>query len=109
MKLNCFDRLSLLGILPQEGNLVTLKIVRDLQGKLSFSEEDYKEYGIVEKPMSIEWNDKGKEQIEIEVGEKATDIIKKAFNDLEESGKLSMKLLPLYERIVLGESDGTTT
>ena len=46
MELRIGERLILLGILPNEGNFITLKVVRKLQEELSFSEADFKEYDI---------------------------------------------------------------
>ena len=110
MKLNVFERLSLLSVLPEEGNFITLKIVRDIQSKLSFSEDDIKDMDIQETAGSVKWNSKGNDRAEIEVGEKATDVIINAFKALDAKNKLSLKILPLYERIVIGEeeTDGDT-
>lgn len=42
MKLNIWERLKLLEILPNEGNRLNLKIMRKLRESLSFSEEELK-------------------------------------------------------------------
>lgn len=43
MKLSVYERLALQGILPQEGDFVTLKLVRKLREALSFSEKEVAE------------------------------------------------------------------
>jgi len=43
MKLNMWERLKLLEILPSEGNRLNLKIMRKLRESLSFSEEELKQ------------------------------------------------------------------
>ncbi len=47
MKLAVMDRLQLQGILPKEGDHVTLKIVRKLREALSFSEQEIKDLGFL--------------------------------------------------------------
>ena len=42
MKLSVFERLILLNVMPKEGDFTTLKIIRNLQEALSFSEEELK-------------------------------------------------------------------
>ena len=49
MKLDVGERIRLLGILPEKGNLLTLKIVRELRDDLSFSEKEHKDFKIVAK------------------------------------------------------------
>ena len=46
MKLNIAERITLLGILPKEGDFTTLKILRELQENIGLSEEDHKENNI---------------------------------------------------------------
>ncbi|KKL11469.1 hypothetical protein LCGC14_2545550, partial [marine sediment metagenome] len=42
MLLNVKQRLLLLNILPDQGDYITLKIIREQQERLSFSEEELK-------------------------------------------------------------------
>lgn len=46
MQLTVHERIVLRGILPQEGNIVTVRLVGELQQDLSFTEEDIKRYEI---------------------------------------------------------------
>ena len=46
MELSIKERLLLSGVLPQQGNIATLKIVRQLKEDLSFSEEEFKEINL---------------------------------------------------------------
>lgn len=41
MRLNVLERLLVLGLLPESGNLTTIRIVRKLREALSFNEEDH--------------------------------------------------------------------
>lgn len=101
MKLNVFERVSLLQILPKEGDFTTLKILRDLQGIVGFSEEDHKKFEIKRVDNQITWNpEEGTKEVEIEFGEKAKEIVKEALLDLDKSKKLRPELFTLYEKFV---------
>ena len=101
LSLNVFERLSVLQTLPPSGNFITMKIVRDLQDKLSFTEEEIKELEIKERNDAVSWNPKGNEPKEIEIGEKAMDIVVDSFKKMDEEGKLTLRTLPLYEKLVV--------
>jgi len=100
MKLNVLERLTLLQILPPEGNFVTLKIVRDLTSILAMTEKEYKDFDIKQEGGQIKWNLKGNQEKEIEIGEKATDIIKEALKKLDETKKLEQRHFSLYEKFM---------
>ena len=98
MILNVLDRVTLLGVLPEQGDFVTLKIVRQLRESLSFTEEELRELKITQSEDRINWNpsaDKGKE---IQIGEKATDIIVGALKQLNDQKKLTQQHYDLYEK-----------
>jgi len=105
MKLNIMERLLALGILPKESNFVTLKIVRDLQGTLSLNEEEMKEFEVEQAGTDIKWNDKGKEARELQIGEKATDIIIEALEKLNKDNKLTAQYMSLYEKFINGKEN----
>ena len=101
MKLTILERILLLQILPKEGDFITLKVIRELQDVLGFSEADYKKYKIKQEGGSITWDvEAGKKEVEIAVGEKAQEIIKEAFEKLDQEKKLEQKHFNLYERFV---------
>ena len=100
MKLNVMERLTLLQILPKEGNFATLKITRELISNLGLSEADYKEFEINQKDGLITWNEKGGEDRAIVIGEKATDIIIESLKKLDEEKKLEDRHFSLYEKFV---------
>ncbi len=108
MKLNIVDRLTCLGVLPQEGDFVTLKIVRDLQSKLGFTEEELKECEIVSDPetQSVKWNEKGAVEKEIVIGEKAMDLIVEALEKLNKDKKLKPQHFSVFEKFVENKDKG---
>jgi len=106
MKLTVHERLMLGNILPQEGDFVTLKVLRNLKMDLSFSDPELKKWSIRTSDGRVDWrlfNDKNKpidQEAEIEVGGKAKDIIVKALAELNEKKKLREEHLTLYERFI---------
>ena len=105
MKLNISERLVLLEILPKEGSLLTLRIIRELQNELSFSEEELKEFNVRievhEGKIMARW-DPGKENIEkdVPIGERATEIIVRRLKEFDEQKALTMRMMSVYEKFV---------
>ena len=100
MKLNVPERLTLLQVLPKEGNFLTLKVIRDLTSNVGLNEEAFKEFDIKEAQGQVSWNNKGVEETEIEIGEKATDLIVESLKKLNDASKLEQRHLSLYEKFV---------
>ena len=100
MKLNLLERLMIQSILPKEADFVTLKIMNNLRQSVAPSEEEYKEFEIRQSGDKIIWNSKGNEEKEIEIGEKATDVIKGALEKLDKEKKLTQDLFTLFEKFV---------
>ena len=95
MKLTVLERLILLRELPKEGNFATLRILRSLVSSLGLSEEEYKEFGVKQDGERITWNNNGDVETEIEIGEKATDIIVETLKELDDNKKLTEETLQL--------------
>lgn len=106
MELNINERISLLGILSPIGNVVTLRIVRDLQTKLGFTEKDMKLYKMKNRVMSdggvsVTWDqDFSSVKKEVEIGEVARGLIVDQLKKLDSESKLHINMLPLYEKFV---------
>lgn len=100
MKLNLLERIMIQNILPKEANFATLKIMNNLRQSVAPSEEEYKEFEIKQVNDRIMWNALGNEPREIEIGEKASDIIKDALKELDKDKKLTQDLFTLYEKFV---------
>lgn len=100
MKLNLQERLMLLQILPTKSDFLTLKIIRDLQTMLSATEKEFKEFNIRQDADKISWNQKGNEEKEIEIGDKAHEIICEQLKKLNAEKKGTLSHLSLYEKFV---------
>lgn len=100
MLLRAKSRMLLLSVLPAIGNFDTLRIVRDLQSDLSFSEEEHKTIGFEEIGEVTRWEEERDPPVDVSVGEKATDVIVEALKQLSSKRQLRAELLPLYEHFV---------
>ena len=97
------ERFNILGVLPKESNFATLQIVRDLQKDLSLTEKEHKEFDFKHEENQFKWNEKGSEEREIKIGEKATDIIVEALKELDKSKKITPQILSVYEKFMMKE------
>ena len=104
MKLTVFERITLLGVLPEHGNFVTLKIIRQLREALSFTEQELASLELKQDGERVTWNPAAAEPggSEIIIGEKATDIIVEALKKLNDEGKLTEQHFTLYEKFIGG-------
>ena len=100
MKLNLLERFTVLQILPQKGNFATLNIVRKLQEALAPSEEEFKKYEIKQDGDQTKWNKKGLEEVEIQLGEKAIEIVVSTLKELDKENTLTPQHLTIYEKFV---------
>lgn len=101
MELGVAERMVLLTILPGEGDLLSLRIVRDLKASLSFSEEEYAKYEIKTHKESggTTWKETD-ETKSVEIGKRAKEIIQEAIDELDKRKQLKAEFLPFIERFL---------
>jgi hypothetical protein len=104
MVLTVKERLLLGGLLPNQGDFTTLKIIQKLQQDLSFSEEEHKVLNFKTDAAKgfTTWNFAGEKDVQkdIIIGEKATDVIVGALKKLNEAKSLSLDIMGLYEKFI---------
>jgi flagellar hook assembly protein FlgD len=105
MKLSVLERINLMGILPQEGNYITFKILSDLRGELSFTENEIKDFKITqhdvgEGKIRFTWDDKKEKAKEIPIGEQVLIIIRTALQKVEKEGRVNSDNVTLIERFL---------
>lgn len=100
MILTVAERIALLSILPTSGDYVTLKILTQLRMCLSFTEDELKEWGIVEDKVNqrVDWEIDGVK--EIPMGEVATGIIVDTLRVLDKKKNLTVNLFRIYEKFI---------
>ena len=106
MLLTVRERLILLSILPQEGDFLTLKVLRKLQENLGFSEDEFARYKFENLADGrVKWDNAEEQDKEVELGRKATEIIVTALTKLNDQKKLKLEHYDLYGRFVEPEED----
>jgi len=96
MELTTLERLVLLNMLPAEGDITTLRIVRELREALSFSEEEHARLDIRQDDGRLVWTDDGSTK-EVDIGPKAHRLIAGQLESLNADGKLTEQHLPLCD------------
>lgn len=98
LSLKVDERLMLLGILPETGDLLTLKIVRQLRDSCLFTEQEIKDLEIRVEGSTYRWDiTKDGTGKEIYFGELGYDLVRKVLKDLNDQKKLMFVHLPLCE------------
>lgn len=101
MKLGVLDRLLILNILPKEGNIITLRLIRDIIQKVGLSDKELKDLKMKQIDNGrVTW-DNSKEIIkDINLGESAIGIISDEFKRLNKDKKLTMEHMNVYDKFV---------
>lgn len=100
MNLSVLERLTILSILPSEGDFATLRILQSLKMSLSFTEDEIKTFGITSNAETLQTAWEVDEDAEIPIGEKATDIIVDALKKLDREKKLPENAMGVYEKFI---------
>jgi len=110
MNFTIAERIALSNILPPEGNIVTLRIVRELQMQLAFDEKEIKAYKIKNNAhpdgrVSITWDsDFTTKTKDVPIGDVAKGIIVERLKQLSSGNQLRLEMLDLYDKFVDGKS-----
>jgi len=103
MEVSVTERIALMNVLPKEGDITTLRILRDLQTGLGFSEEELEALKFVQAEGRVQWDPDGAEAVglkEIEAGRATRRLIARTLKSLEKAKKLPIAFIDLYERFV---------
>jgi hypothetical protein len=100
MLLSVVERLTLLGILPEQGNLTTIKIVARLREELSFDEQEHARLNFrpSDDGQRVQWDITGSMEKDIEIGPKALGVVYDALKALDDKEALTAQHLSLCEK-----------
>jgi hypothetical protein len=100
MELTVAERLTLLNGLPKQGDITTIKIIRQLREKLSFTELEHARYNFRQDGDLLKW-DNGNEAAEIsDIGNKAKSIIVGVLQAADKEGTLTEEHISLWDKFV---------
>ena len=98
MELNIKQRLMMLNVLPVEGVRITdLRIVKELQLKVGFTEEEQQQFGFVQNENRLTWNEGADVPVDIDIGPRAHVLIVDALKKLDEEKKLTVDHVELWD------------
>lgn len=100
MLLTVMDRLVVLNVLPQEGDIITVRTLHELHQKLGFSQEEQEACGLKDNGGSVTFDDTAVEEKEIEIGSKELVLIVEALQSLDAQKKLTASHLATWDKFV---------
>ncbi len=106
MKLSIADRLLLLEMLPAQGNILTLRVVRDARKLLEFRQDELERFEIMQAGPSIRWNQEKAEEADIPLSDAALGIARETIKTLDAEKKLTATHIPLWEKLMEGGQSG---
>lgn len=98
-KMKLLDRIILPTVLPQEGNLITIRIVKDILKKVELSQDDFVKYGILPgEKGGLYWEAKHNEvDFEYDFTDLEVSEIVKGLKKLDSENKLTKDMLGLAD------------
>ena len=90
----------LLNILPPEGSITIMKLMRVLKEELSFNEAENKALDFKQEDGMLRWNEDADIVKDVKIGEIMTELIKKELKTLNDEEKLTDAHVDLYDKFM---------
>jgi len=100
MKLSVMERVTLLNILPNQGNFTGLQLFRKVAEALSFTEEEHRALNFRQEGQQLLWDDNDIPEKEIEIGDFVSESIASKLKAMDKEEKLAPEHISLYEKFV---------
>ena len=100
-KLSHIDRVVIPEILPREGNILTMQVVKGILGKIQIQPSQFKDLKIQRQGDRITWSDPSimQQEDEYDLADAEVTMIKKAVQDYSAAEKISLQMLDTCARI----------
>ena len=99
MKMQIQERLLILNILPKEGSIVTVRLLKELIGSVGLSGEEIKKWKVQTKENNqVVWDNTQATEKEINLNEAAKNLISERLELLSKESKLTLAQLTLYDK-----------
>lgn len=100
LSLNVKERVLLPGILPNSGKKIEMILVSDLLKKVEFTPIEVAELGLKDIGGGrVRWDPRKNGEKSIELTKEQVEILKKASEEFDAEGKVTLDLLPIFEKI----------
>lgn len=101
MKIKLIDRITLPSIFPEKSSFEKLIIVGDIQKKITFTQEEVKDFEIKTENNMVTWNQKGgTTEFDIDFTESESNMIVDLLKKLSKEEALTAQTLQLYKLFV---------
>lgn len=100
MELTILERLISLGLLPEVGDILRMRIRAQMTDKLGLTIEEIEKYGVVQEGTSVQWRTDLPQEREIPLEPLEIGILRDGLKKLNEEEKLTPQHITLYEKIV---------
>lgn len=106
MRLTIAERMSLLDILPLQGNVVTLRMVMSLREKVALTEEEIDKWQIKQVRnegggVLVQWAPEfDKTRVDIPMSDHEKGVVTREITQRESKSQLTVSALPLYNYFV---------
>ena len=100
MELTILERLISLGLLPEVGDILRMRIRTQMTDKLGLTIEEIEKYGVVQEGTSVQWRTDLPQECEIPLEPLEIGILRDGLKKLNEEEKLTPQHITLYEKIV---------
>ncbi len=110
MEFSTLDRVVMLNLLPQQGDVYSLRLIREFREDLGFSEEEQRSLNLRPGPegQGVSWDDDAEAAAEfktIRVGSRIHALVEERFHELDSNKQLGLEALDLYERFIENTQD----
>lgn len=99
MILDIKNRLLLIGMLPQQGNLSEMVDIYDLVRELKLSDEEKGLVSYIENGTYVKWDYEKDPNKDVNINSSQMGIIKKNIDRLDREGKINLEMIPLINLI----------
>ncbi len=105
MILNVLERITLLQILPQQGDFATLQTAKSLAKELDFNTEELDALNFQQTSERIQWKAENDPKKDCKIGEKGNDLIVEQLKSLNEKKQLTAQHFDLYQKFVVDKNE----
>lgn len=98
------ERIFLTTIFPQRGNILVLRIRRDIMNKIDFSQEEIKKFSLKPVGDSVTYDLKHKDvKLNVEFTDLEKNEIKLALTEMDKKGEMHISMLDLCDKFNVTE------
>lgn len=99
MKLNVRERIAMLDLLPEQGGMIDMILVRSISEKVALTAKDITDFSVKQEGNSVTWDQAKDTGIEIDFEESEMELLKGQVKELDENKRVTMRTFDLCMKI----------